>query len=74
MVPTGNKAKRLSSINHTTKAIRHLHHHRPMPVEVVAKIFNSESKGFQKVADEKHFCKALVSTTFLGKHKENILP
>ena len=28
MVPAGNKAKRLSSVNHTTKTIHH-HHHRP---------------------------------------------
>ena len=26
MVPAGNKAKRLSSVNHTTKTIHHLHH------------------------------------------------
>ena len=28
MVPAGNKAKRLSSVNHTTKTI-HYHHHHP---------------------------------------------
>ena len=27
MVPAGNKAKRLSSANHTTKPIHHHHHH-----------------------------------------------
>ena len=27
MVPTGNKAKRLSSVNHTTKTIHDHHHH-----------------------------------------------
>ena len=27
MVPAGNKAKRLSSVNHTTKTILHHHHH-----------------------------------------------
>ena len=26
MVPAGNKAKRLSSVNHTTKTIDHHHH------------------------------------------------
>ena len=26
MVPAGNKAKRLSSVNHTTKTIHHHHH------------------------------------------------
>ena len=28
MVPAGNKAKRLSSVNHTTKTIHHHHHHQ----------------------------------------------
>ena len=28
MVPAGNKAKRLSSVNLTTKTIHHHHHHR----------------------------------------------
>ena len=27
MVPAGNKAKCLSLVNHTTKAIHHYHHH-----------------------------------------------
>ena len=27
MVPAGNKAKRISSVNHTTKTIHHQHHH-----------------------------------------------
>ena len=27
MVPAGNKAKHLSSVNHTTKKIHHHHHH-----------------------------------------------
>ena len=27
MVPAGNKARRLSSANHTTKTIYHHHHH-----------------------------------------------
>ena len=28
MVMTGDKAKRLSSVNHTTKTIPHHHHHK----------------------------------------------
>ena len=28
MVPAGNKAKRLSLVNHTTKTIHHHHHHQ----------------------------------------------
>ena len=27
MVPAGNKAERLSLVNHTTEAIHHHHHH-----------------------------------------------
>ena len=27
MVPAGNKAKRISSVNHATKTIHHHHHH-----------------------------------------------
>ena len=30
MVPAGNKAKRLSSVNHTTKTIHHHHHHQSL--------------------------------------------
>ena len=51
-----------------------------MPVEVLGEIFNSESKAFQKVADEKHNCVIPLNTgghwvvLFFGKHKENILP
>ena len=39
MVPAGNKAKRLSSVNHTTKTIHHYHHHPSI-------------KNFQKVLNE----------------------
>ena len=28
MIPAGNKAKHLSSVNHTTKTFHHHHHHR----------------------------------------------
>ena len=31
MVPDGNKAKRLSSVNHTAKTIHHHHHTWPLP-------------------------------------------
>ena len=30
MVPAGNKAKRLWSVNHTTKTIHHHHHHETL--------------------------------------------
>ena len=35
MIPAGNKAKRLSSINHTTKTIHHHHHLRRAGVFIV---------------------------------------
>ena len=34
MVLAGNKAKRLSSVNHTTKTIHHHHHHHPQCLSV----------------------------------------
>ena len=34
----------------------------PMPLEILAEIFNSESKAFQKVADEKHNCIAPLNS------------
>ena len=34
MVPAGNKAKRLSSVNHTTITIHHHHHHPSMRIYV----------------------------------------
>ena len=35
MVPGGNKAKRLSSVNHTTKAIHHHHNEAPVGMKYV---------------------------------------
>ena len=37
MVPAGNKAKHLSSVNHTTKTIHH-HHHHHAPVTLTSVI------------------------------------
>ena len=37
MVPAGNKAKRLSSVNHTTKTI-HYHHHKVINIQVFFKL------------------------------------
>ena len=52
-----------------------------MPVEVLAGILKSESKAVQTFADKKtwlHGCveywRALDSSIFLGKHKENTVP
>ena len=48
-----------------------------MPIEVLAEIFNSESKAFQKVAEEKHNCIVPLNTVehwvvlfFLGNIKK----
>ena len=35
MVPAGNKAKRLSSVNHTTKTIHH-HHQKTLTTEKIS--------------------------------------
>ena len=41
MVPAGNKAKRLLSVNHTTKTIHyHHHHHHHHHVKLVSNISN----------------------------------
>ena len=49
----------------------------PMPFEVLAEIFNSESRAFQKVADEKYNCIVPLNTGghwvvlfFLGNTKK----
>ena len=39
MVPAGNKAKRLSSVNHTTKTIHHYHHQKAL-IKILKKILN----------------------------------
>ena len=39
MVPAGNKAKRISSVNHTTKTIHHHHHHHNIAKENKTEIF-----------------------------------
>ena len=40
MVRAGNKAKRLSSVDHTTKTIHHLHHHHQSKAERKSKLQN----------------------------------
>ena len=50
MVPAGNKAERLSSVNHTTKTIHHdhhRHHHREIALKTVCKDFKLESQEWQ---------------------------
>ena len=48
MVPAGNKAKRLSSVNHTTKTIHHHHHH--LSIITIYKVV-LHIKGDTKAAD-----------------------
>ena len=50
MVPTGNKAKRLSSVNHTTKKIHHHHHHHHLSIITIYKVV-LHIKGDTKTAD-----------------------
>ena len=40
MVPAGNTAKRLSSVNHTTKTIHHHHHHQKALIKILKKILS----------------------------------
>ena len=39
MVPAGNTAKRLSSVNHSTKTIHH-HHHQKALIKILKKILS----------------------------------
>ena len=45
MAPAGNKNKRLSSVNHTTKTIHHHHHHQGL--DLVSSLHDSV-KGKEK--------------------------
>ena len=60
MVPAGNKTKRLSSVNHTTRTIHHHHHQTSM-----MKLFRENSEQllffnyFQKEAPSWVFDRAL---------------
>ena len=47
MVPAGNKAKRLSSVNHTTKAIHH-HHHLELLTPETMEFSGNEDKNIEK--------------------------
>ena len=42
MVPTGNKAKRLSPVNHTTKTIHHRQHNICFYHKAIDKIFKGK--------------------------------
>ena len=75
MVPAGNKAKSLSSVNHTTKTIHH-HHHLDFDnsyllilqtishTKSLALLQNSSIYHFL-VIKEAHCCLRLISLTYL---------
>ena len=43
MVPAENKAKRLSSVNHTARTIHHHHHHQGSLKDKILDPFNTKS-------------------------------
>ena len=63
MVPAGNKAKRLSSVNHTTKTIHHHHDHQSKK-EFVTQYMQTIScktelnKNANKVQNISKYCKS----------------
>ena len=76
MVPAGNKAKSLSSVNHTTKIILH-HHHQPTALNNSSQFFwpsdgcyksddwSSSSKGFICFANHQQYS-SFSSLTFFN--------
>ena len=48
IVPAGNKAKRLSSVNHATKTIHHHHHHTVVWDNIVRYISKSKQLSSEK--------------------------
>ena len=60
MVPAGNKAKRLSSVNHTTKTIHHHHHSQ-------AKQVHKGQRGFNIVQNDDQ-CYSLIDALSTSKH------
>ena len=46
MVPAGNKAKRLSSVNHTTKTFHHHHHHHH---HLSNQVWKHQNKNWRKL-------------------------
>ena len=60
MVPDGNKAKRLSSVKHTTKTIHHHRHH-----QIFVSFFVSNSSTDNKLS--KTQLSKIIQTGFLGR-------
>ena len=52
MVPAGNKDKRLSSVNHTTKAIHRYHHHYQSLTQIIEKL---KQRILKKIIIEKPY-------------------
>ena len=51
MVPAGNKAKRLSSVNHTTKTI---HHHHHQITEILKQVITPTAEENKKLREDLH--------------------
>ena len=72
MVPAGNNANRLSSVNYTTKTIHHHHHHHhhhhPSSVQLCAGNANDVSaiEKVDKTIPETWFCYRFINPTFLS--------
>ena len=58
MVPAGNKAKRLSSVNHTTKT--NYHHHHQIMLKKVFWCFQGVSNGNIGQKSALHLTKSIV--------------
>ena len=54
MVPAGDKAKRLSSVNHTTKTIHHHHLHHHLELAVISRNIRRASRLILFERDVKH--------------------
>ena len=79
MVPAGNKAKRLSSVNHTAKTIyhHHLHHHRHHHLLLTNRQVANFRKAYYLSTDIKlsklHLSKMILSGWYLGRLVDPLL-
>ena len=62
MVPAGNKANRLSSVNHTTKTIHHHHHHQKNSLVIVS--WEDKYLAFHRFNDELASLSWITQQTF----------
>ena len=70
MVPAGNKAKRLSSVNHTTKAIHH-HHHFDTIIILIGDSIAPGLSCYSNVCET--FFKGLLKLGIGRNHSQHIL-